>query len=393
MSFPLFLFSPTHPARSEILVLQQRVQELTAENKELRVDKAALQAEVEVYRQEAGVPGLSKLALGQDEQEYEAPSLSFTKGTYPNQILAKLERNRPLCVCLADNRVLVTGCADGSVQACLWDTSHVLYTCTLQAPVIGVAHATHTAAGCMDGSVSLVVKGTAHPIVKFAKYVKHVAWLDDERLVVASADGKLCLYKINVSKQLVDGDFVDRVACETVWETFYSGAIEALCIQEQDIFFHVRDTPCIMIVQAENCNSVQRINVNAGQTGAAGFLDHVSFCILSLHCCGDYIVAATDKNRNLVLDRQRVVQNLYGHLNDAFTAHPAAYMTEGYVLGNTTEDGSLCVWDVTKGEIVERLLQHERPIRAMHMHEEYAATVAPDNKVIVWGKQDSMDCM
>mmetsp|Transcript_16109 Transcript_16109/g.21594 ORF Transcript_16109/g.21594 Transcript_16109/m.21594 type:complete len:126 (-) Transcript_16109:751-1128(-) len=73
---------------------------------------------------------------------------------------------------------------------------------------------------------------------------------------------------------------------------------------------------------------------------------------------GKYIAAATDTSRQIILESSssRQIRNLYGHKNDGFSQPKLAWSTNGqYILGNTQEDNSICVWDIASSSIVKRL--------------------------------------
>jgi WD40 repeat protein len=85
---------------------------------------------------------------------------------------------------------------------------------------------------------------------------------------------------------------------------------------------------------------------------------------------GQYVASATDANRNFILDVSsgKIVRNFYGHSNDGYSQPKVAWSRSGqYVLGNTTEDGSVVVWDVSSSSIADRLSSHHtQPIRDMY---------------------------
>ena len=46
----------------------------------------------------------------------------------------------------------------------------------------------------------------------------------------------------------------------------------------------------------------------------------------------------------------------YGHKNDGFSVPKIAWSNNGqYLLGNTQDDCSICVWDIASGNIVKKL--------------------------------------
>ena len=147
-------------ARAENAVLQKRVQELSAQVQQLRLQNQVLQAEVEIYRQEAATTttALSNLALGNnnnnnnnktsapdsllpspvDSYNYSTTTTAFIKsgnGTFPseNQVtLSNLHgRSNPSCCALsADDTVLATGGADHCLRLVSWGLAWTNTTAT-----------------------------------------------------------------------------------------------------------------------------------------------------------------------------------------------------------------------------------------------------------------------
>ena len=182
-------------------MLHQRVKELTAQVKILTLEKAALEAEVEVYRKEKATGVIAdgaKLDATGNETIVDDPFFRSGDGIYcskPDVVLENLHGNaNPLCVTLSeDESILMTGGADSRILLTQWgaadDTGVVPETCSnsipFQAPVIAIASSKNlVAAGSMDGSVKLVllrqisVQALVDVPIRHAKYVKSVAFYD-----------------------------------------------------------------------------------------------------------------------------------------------------------------------------------------------------------------------
>jgi hypothetical protein len=111
-----------------------------------------------------------------------------------------------------------------------------------------------------------------------------------------------------------------------------------------------------------NLNTTAAANVAPG----GGCDSHVSFTIMDLKPFQDkYLAAATDTSRNMILDLStgRQIRNLYGHTNDSFSHPKVAWSSSSsngggggqYLMGNTQNEGVVCVWDIASSQIVNRL--------------------------------------
>jgi WD40 repeat protein len=113
-----------------------------------------------------------------------------------------------------------------------------------------------------------------------------------------------------------------------------------------------------------------KVNLNSGSVGTAAFDEHVSFAVMDMKPWQDkYLALATDASRNIILDvaTGKQVRSLYGHSNDVYSHPKLAWSSNGhYIMGNTQEDGSVCVWDIASSSIVQRLKGHGTPIRDIY---------------------------
>lgn len=110
---------------------------------------------------------------------------------------------------------------------------------------------------------------------------------------------------------------------------------------------------------------------------------------LALSPNGKYICAATDSSRNIIMQVQtnNIVRNLYGHKNDVYSQPRIAWSSNGqYILGNTQEDNSICVWDIASSKMVRKLEGHGGQIRDIFSSKvvDTVATVSYDKSVKVW---------
>jgi WD40 repeat protein len=113
-----------------------------------------------------------------------------------------------------------------------------------------------------------------------------------------------------------------------------------------------------------------KVNLNTGSVGPAAFDEHVSFAVMDMKPWQDkYLALATDNSRNIIMDvaTGKQVRNLYGHSNDGYSHPKVAWSQSGqYLMGNTQEDGSVCVWDIASSSIVQHLKGHGTPVRDIY---------------------------
>lgn len=424
-----FARSLPHAARSENAILQAKVKELSAQVKILTVEKAALLAEVELYRQEAALPNFSQLALGgggaaESKMDVDAPSAAssaaaasaFVKsgnGVYcqnPDVVLRQLHDNsNPLTVSMSpDETVLVSGGADRSVHFVRWGavegdvtatgSKHACRVVDFAAPVICVSASGRSsrrnnlvAAGGMDGSVSLlrykidsggavqaekvsILSAVLHP---HKKYVKRVEWSPNGAfLATAGADGNIHVYEISVDMaEAMDDDDDDwSIGVSHLQSLHLSGPVECLAFaSDTRLLAHARGTAVLTEFNlAEDCAvSETNLNTNHSHAVSGGFEEHVSFCCLDMQVspCRKFLALATDNHRHMVLDlaTKRQVRNLYGHAADHFGTPVLAWSCNGqYLYCNDQHASALIVYDIAASRIVQSISRpHARPIKAL----------------------------
>jgi len=419
-------------AREENKVLKSKVSELSAKVKELTLSCATLQAEVEIYRSEATLPSFSSLALGQQQQQQQQQDksiesssstsnkkfISSGNGIYPTSPVVSLPNlhgpSNPLCCAIHPtlDTVLASGGADGILSLVTWgsamaptdtasaDTVANAATIKCNAPVICVAVAKTdvVAAGCMDGSVTLVAYamepgGTmrARPLgngqeIRHSKYVKFVLWSPDGTLLVTgSADGTVQFTSLSSSSSSFmpststgDDEYMNDaedthqndVLIHKVRTLHLAGPVEAGCLLDAGTRFclYERGTHYLSYFDLKDDFKMTKQSLNGSVTG--GFDEHVSFTVMHLCLSPDEtcICAATDVSRNIVLQvlsktatgdgagTHDIIRDLYGHKNDGYSQPRVAWSKNGqYVFGTTQEDCNICVWDIASAAIVQRL--------------------------------------
>ena len=402
-------------AREENKVLQAKVKELQARVHDLSVENQALLCEVEEYRREklASSNGSKSAPASLHEgvpSQQQAPSddefVVSGNGTYTDEVavtLKSLHANSNLlsCALSKDCTVLATGGADSYVSICQWGgglaptddaaakvvSSAARVRCDAPVICVGFSQAdggsSIVAAGCMDGSVKLVEFGAgvgdtstgmgarllksigdtsseaAGTSIKHVKYVKVVAWSASASLLAsASADGTIMMTKVGQPDE--DGG----VKIEKVQTMHLPGAVEAMCFLDNGdtLCAYARDTAYLSYFDLKNLDSegAKQTKVTVNESCVKGFEEHVSFAIMCLVPSpnGKYVAAATDTSRNIIFEKgsPRQIRNLYGHKNDGFSVPKIAWSSNGqYLLGNTQDDCSICVWDIASGDIVKKL--------------------------------------
>lgn len=294
-------------------------------------------------------------------------------------------------------RVVASACMDGTVAVTHYSIRHRQQQ---QPPQNGNASSSTT-----SFLVSFVRVESHQKVCQHAKYVRSLAWNHSQQSVLASAsaDGVVYLHKVDknwawVPRDDDDNDDVDMgdddnkspLRITRVASFHLPGAVESLCfLNEASLLCYARGTPYFTVLNAvsDPGSTTATSDSTAGSTTTTRIHlnsslhdDHVSFCVLQASAfgwnggggCGKHVVAATDAHRNFVLDvpSGKIVRNFYGHSNDGYSHPKASWSRSGqYVLGNTTEDGSVVVWDVASSQIVDRLSspQHSQPLRDLYV--------------------------
>lgn len=397
-------------AREENRVLQAKVKELTVKVIELKAENAALFAEVEIYRKEFasskksssgisenGEGGESKEALVDDGADDFVTSGNGQFASDPAVTLPQVHGNaNPLCCSLhPDDTLLATGGADGYLNLCRWGSAlapgeessikavndSIKIGCG--APVICSAFAQVNkgrgfplvAAGCMDGSVTISYCGfdledgvkRVLSTFKHEKYVKTICWSPSEPIIAsASADGTIKLHRVGNVPSTFDGSDNSELSVEALQSMHFDNPVECMCFVDNgnSLCCYVRGTSYLTYFDLKDGYKQTKYSLNGKSAIGDRFDDHVSFSVLSLVPSpnGEYIAAATDVSRNIVMkaNSEKIVRNLYGHTNDGFSNPKIAWSSSGqYIYGNSQHENCLCVWDVASSTLVKKLQEGE----------------------------------
>jgi len=434
-------------ARAENDVLQEKVKQLTERVKFLTVENETLKAEVELYRNEAAVSGLSRLSMNANEAVDNSSNnntmqtdnvmqhdyfIKSGNGIYPNQNEVTLSHwfgsANPLCCTFStDDTLVAAGAANGYLNVVPWgaldakqpdrmrddndeDDSAKQFDAFVQSqslnmslnspiicasfsPYLSRSHGTRAhvlAAGCMDGSFQVVklnhssfhglqlasttLSNNVTKEYKHGKYIRTVAWSPTHPLLAtASADGNVQILQVQEEHEQVKHGYDDseetpsHLSLTCVQSLHFPGAVESLTfLNDHQLVCYARGTPYLSVFDMSNDFAQSRIHLNSPNGKTVD--DHVSFAVLDLNVWQNkFLVAATDAARNMVIDiaSGQQVRNLYGHANDGYSQPKAVWSQNGqYILGNTQDDGALCIWDIASSRMVERVsTAHAIPIR------------------------------
>jgi WD40 repeat protein len=428
--------------------LSFRVKELSIQNESLKAEVEMYRKEAALPNfSSMALGGAGTQSMDTDDDGNNSASDDFMRsgdGEYPCNAeitLHQLHDNANILCCSLspDDVILATGGADCTLALATWgaacdETSakKVVENAArvkCSAPVITVAFSSNNsmrcvAAGCMDGSVhvvayelmtgkGLVVKSVAKIQRTHDKYCKKVAWnssssasMNPPLLATCSADGSVKLHRVSVKTDYSSEDEATGIQLNEV-ETlhFDGGGVEAMCFVKEELCCYVRGKPYLNCFDTTKDNlGPRKINLNhGGKPVAAGTTledQHVSFAVMDMapspQTAGsngnkDYLALATDVSRNIILDFATGLQvrNLYGHQNDAFSNPKIAWSSNGqYLLGNTQEDASLCVWDIASTKIVQRIQEggHLQTIRDLFASAttDTLVTTSFDKQTKVW---------
>jgi len=405
--------------RAENAALHAKVKELTASLKQLKLDKTILQAQVDVYKREAEKASESLNLVKQASikgnlvVEDEDDFIKMGNGMFCKEAAVTLEHihgscNPLSCALNSDDTLVATGGADSYLRLFKWGMALAPYDNALEetmnkskkisfsSPIICTAFSHHSrsgagfiATGGMDGSVNIVRYSdeemkVLESNIKHGKYIKSLQWSPTKYghtsiLASAAADGTLFLSK-------VDEDTLHVYSME---QLRFDGPVEALCFLDHGsmLCVHARGTTYLSYFYIDQECKQKKFTLNA-----AAFNDeHVSFTVLSLvpSPCGKYIAAATDTSRNIILDAKtcRQVRNLYGHVNDGYSTPKIGWSSNGqYLYGNTQDETTICVWDISSSSIVKKIQGHDGLIRDLFSStlSDTLVTVSYDKTAKIW---------
>jgi len=346
--------------------------------------------------------------------EEEDDFVKMGNGMYCKEAAVTLQNihgmSNPLsCALNSDDTLLATGGADMCLTLIPWgmalapnsaameETMNKSRKISLSSAVI-CAEFSHNsrsgagfiATGGMDGAVSILRYSNTDEIqllqsnIKHGKYIKSLHWSPTKYghtsiLASASADGTLFLSKVDE----------DTSRIYTMEQLRFDGPLEAFCFLDHGsiLCVHVRGTTYLSYFYIEQNFKQKKLTLNT-----SAFNDeHVSFTVLSLvpSPCGKYIAAATDVSRNIILDAKtcRQVRNLYGHVNDGYSTPKIGWSSNGqYLYGNTQNEASICVWDISSSSIVNKLQGHDGQIRDLYSStlSDTFVTVSYDKTAKIW---------
>jgi WD40 repeat protein len=429
---------------AKVKELTEKVKALSVENQSIKAEVEIYRKEAALpsfsklalgQQSSSNADGTTPMSVSDDVEDF----IKSGNGVFPSHPEITLENlhghaNNLCCTLSPDDTVLATGGADGSLSLVSWGISlnpnissqqvveaYVSHN-SCDAPVICVDFAKCAimglpkvvAAGCMDGSVHLfsarsgmqgrletqrLLGAGSNDLLKHGRYVKSLTWSPRESLLATcSADGTIKIIQVNATASnnanydMDDDTEPTTTATVHVAETLHlPGPVESMCFSDDgtQLFCYARGSPYLTKFDLQQGCAPTKWNLNAG-TGSGAFDDHVSFCVMDMARYGSkYLALATDTSRNMVLDitTQKQVRNLYGHANDGFSNPKLAFSQNGqYIIGNTQDNGNVCVWDIASSTMVTRLEQHQQPIRDLYSSAmtDTLVTTSFDKKTTLW---------
>jgi WD40 repeat protein len=352
--------------RTENQLLKVKVETLTQKVDDLTLQVAVLQAEVELYREEARHSTTSTVERASSYREdgilkkdeapfvFQLPSTRHSYCSTPQQVFPDRHgRANPTCVaCPTDassgTTILVTGGADASIcftpmaDPGLPTTTSSPTLVHLSAPVVCLDAMEYVApwdivvaAGTMDGHIHCAVYSshsaeTARTyassaeesvLKKHGKYVSAISWSrrgsfpsagatskEGRFLGTASADGTVHIYFVNESDD-------SKLQMQHVESLYFDDAVTCLCFTnytgsgvENDIvlYAYVRNTPHLKVIRMPTSEGVSSCTITTLHLNASLFDDHVSFAVLDLKRSANekYVAAACDNHCHLILENR-----------------------------------------------------------------------------------------
>jgi COMPASS component SWD3 len=122
--------------------------------------------------------------------------------------------------------------------------------------------------------------------------------------------------------------------------------------------------------------------------------DHVSFNPMHVTLSPDerYILVSTDRDRLILytMDTGKLVTNFYGATNDEYSQPRHCWDPSGLYIYSTSQDKTICVWEIKSQSIVVKLEGHGGIVRDLHYCHELNMLVSCgfDGAVKLWRKEN-----
>ncbi|CAM9438856.1 unnamed protein product [Pylaiella littoralis] len=226
-----------------------------------------------------------------------------------------------------------------------------------------------------------------------AKYVVVCRWAPDgSAFVTASHDKVVTLYTLRGGGDGAGEGGVGGTGYEQATQLYFPEAVEsAEFVRGQggalELVVSARGQPHLTYVDVETLQQ-RRVSLNEKEWDT-----HVSFTVMSMAASADgrYLLAATDKNRNILwrAGSNNRVRTLMGHTADDYFQPRVQWDPSGlFSYCNSSGDHDVHVHCLASGRVVERLKSHGGVIRDIH-HDPWTqvlVTASYDKTVRVWGQ-------
>ncbi|CAM9145352.1 unnamed protein product [Choristocarpus tenellus] len=250
---------------------------------------------------------------------------------------------------------------------------------------------TSSLSGCEEGKdhpgVSLLSSLKDH-----SKYVVGCRFSPDgHTFATASHDKVVALYTRNGGTEGIGGTGFTQIR-----KLYFSEAIECLEFVRGsggalDLVVAARNQPHLMYVNIDTLQQ-RKVSLNERDWDA-----HVSFNIMGLSVSpdGKYLLAATDKNRNILypVGKNHHVRTLVGHSTDAYFQPRVAWDPSGaFSYCNSSADHDIHLHCLASGRIIDHLKCHTSVVRDIYHHPSAPVliTASYDKSVCLWkGGNDS----
>lgn len=213
------------------------------------------------------------------------------------------------------------------------------------------------------------------------KYVVQALWIPSGGFfVTGSYDHSICVYRLCSEEE--------RECYELVEKLEVNGAVEGLAVAKETDHF---------LVGIRNSHLLHHYDLSSGRPTLSRTInlnmfgdDFISFVPMHISFSPDgrYFLVSTDKDR-LVLyswETGKQITNFYGASSDDFSQPRHSWDASGKYIYGTSQDFSICVWEVRSQRLVHRLTGHTATVRNLHFCEELGILVSCgfDGTIKLW---------
>jgi WD40 repeat protein len=221
------------------------------------------------------------------------------------------------------------------------------------------------ALGTMSGAVLIIDPATRQVLQTLTLHRKycHRVYLRNEWLVSVSHDYSVCILRREEKKEY-------KLAKQLKFSSIPEGV--GFVENDEEILVGVRDSNRLRRVRLDEQDDDQDpigINLSAFKD------DHVTFNVLDLAVCptnSKLVALASDRDRIFVYwvqdERCRLMATLTGHTADGMSVARVQWSANGKYIYGSSAEGGICVFDVVKGRMLNRLKHHTSGVRDLVVH-------------------------